>query len=152
MIWFIALPWVHYLHFKPKECFHTTRFEKETRYYVIRLEKDLLGDWTLCVTNGRLKSKLGQTRIIAFPSFSEAYDHFCLMAKERYQRGYQATTYRTEDAIHQVILLSLGITERLNPVQQNNSRIGKKQVRPQSNTRITLRLQCQPAQQILLDF
>lgn len=46
--WFIALPWIHYLNFKTKECYHTTRFEKATRYYVIRLEQDLLGDWTLC--------------------------------------------------------------------------------------------------------
>ncbi|CDZ79374.1 hypothetical protein BN59_03692 [Legionella massiliensis] len=152
MTCFFTLPWVHYLHFNPKECFHSARFEKDTRYYVIRLEKDLLGDWTLCLTNGRLKSKLGQTRIIAFSGFFEAYDHFCLIAKERYQRNYQLTTYHTDDAIHQALLLSLCLAKTPNPVQQNNSRAGKTQVRSQSNPRATALPQGLPSKQLLFDF
>jgi integrase/recombinase XerD len=34
-----------FLDFKKKEVYHVARFEKETRYYVLRLEKDLLDDW-----------------------------------------------------------------------------------------------------------
>lgn len=103
--WFAALPWIHYLNFRLVECYHTARFEKETRYYAIRLERDLLGDWTLCVTNGRIKSKLGQSRILAFECFFDAYEHFCLMAKERYQRGYHPVRYDTEDVLCQSMLL-----------------------------------------------
>ena len=152
MTWFFALPWVHYLHFNPKECFHSARFEKDTRYYVIRLEKDLLGDWTLCLTNGRLKSKLGQTRIIAFSGFFEAYDHFCLIAKERYQRNYQLTTYHTDDAIHQALLLSLCLAETPNPVQKNNSLVGKMQVRSQSSTNTTTLPHDHSSLQMAFDF
>lgn len=112
--WFITPPWVHYLNFKLVECYHTARFEKETRYYTIRLERDLLGDWTLCVTNGRIKSKLGQNRIIAFECFFDAYEHFCLMAKERYQRNYHLVRYYTEDVLYQAVLLCTLVTK--NPV------------------------------------
>jgi hypothetical protein len=57
-----TLPWFRYLNFKQKELFHAARFEKETRYYVIRLENDLLGDWIITASNGRIKSKLGRTQ------------------------------------------------------------------------------------------
>ena len=79
--WFTTLPWFRYLNFKQKELYHAARFEKETRYYVIRLENDLLGDWIITASNGRIKSKLGQTRTIAFSNFTEAFDHFCIMAE-----------------------------------------------------------------------
>ena len=64
--WVSALPYFCYLNFKQNELYHAARFEKETRYYVIRLENDLFGDWIITASNGRIKSKLGQTRIIAF--------------------------------------------------------------------------------------
>ena len=63
--WFITPPWVNYLNFKLVECYHTVRFEKETRYYTIRLERDLLGDWTLCVTNGRIKAPMAHRRTMS---------------------------------------------------------------------------------------
>lgn len=110
--WFTTLPWVLYLNFKTKACFHTARFEKATRYYVIRLEQDLLGDWTLCVSNGRIKSRLGQSRIIAFECFSDACEHFCLMAKERNQRGYHPVSYDTEDFLYQTMVLWSCIAEK----------------------------------------
>ncbi|HAT8564386.1 TPA: hypothetical protein JA969_12195 [Legionella pneumophila] len=65
------------------------RFEKESRYYVIRLGKDLLDDWVITIINGRIKSKLGQSRTLAFTSFSEGFSHFCTLAKIRNLRGYQ---------------------------------------------------------------
>jgi predicted DNA-binding WGR domain protein len=86
-------------------------FEKATRYYVIRLEQDLLGDWTLCIY-GRIKSRLEQSRIIAFECFSDAYEHFCLMAKERNQRGYHPVSYDTEDFLYQTMVLWACITEK----------------------------------------
>ncbi len=137
--WFTTLPWVLYLNFKTRECFHTARFEKATRYYVIRLEQDLLGDWTLCVSNGRIKSRLGQTRIIAFECFSDAYEHFCLIAKERNQRGYHLVFYNTEDVLYHTMLLWSCITKNPVTTQKNNSppdqkrtRISSKQVQVNS--------------------
>jgi hypothetical protein len=91
--WFTALPWVHYLDFKRKEGYHAARFEKDTRYYVIRLSKDLLEDWVITLINGRIKSKLGQSRTLAFANFNEAFDSFCQQAKIRHQRGYQLKNF-----------------------------------------------------------
>ena len=91
--WFTALPWVHYLDFKGKERYHAARFEKDTRYYVIRLSKDLLEDWVITLINGRIKSKLGQSRTLAFANFNEAFDSFCQQAKVRHQRGYRLKTF-----------------------------------------------------------
>jgi hypothetical protein len=91
--WFTALPWVYYLDFKTKELYHSARFEKDTRYYVIRLSKDLLEDWVITLINGRIKSKLGQSRTLAFANFNEAFDSFCKLAKIRHQRSYQLKTF-----------------------------------------------------------
>ncbi|WP_242605387.1 WGR domain-containing protein [Fluoribacter gormanii] len=118
--WLTTLPWVHCINFQTKECYHSARFEKGTRYYVIRLEPDLLGDWTLYVSNGRIKSRLGQCRIIAFEGFADAYEHFCLMAKERYQRGYYPVSYYTEDILYQIMLLWAFVKEQIRPLQKKN--------------------------------
>jgi hypothetical protein len=91
--WFTALPWVYYLNFKTKELYYCARFEKDTRYYVIRLSKDLLEDWVITLINGRIKSKLGQSRTLAFANFNEAFDSFCQQAKIRHQRGYQLKNF-----------------------------------------------------------
>ena len=66
--------WVHHLDFQRKERYHAARFEKDTRYYVIRLSKDLLEDWIITLINGRIKSKLGQSRTLAFANFNETFD------------------------------------------------------------------------------
>lgn len=90
--WFITLPFLHLVDYAPRECYHAARFEKESRYYVIRLSKDLLEDWVITLVNGRIKSRLGQSRTLAFVNFSEGFEHFCALAKIRYQRGYQLKT------------------------------------------------------------
>lgn len=102
--WFTALPWVHYLNFQDKELYHAARFEKATRYYVIRLEKDLLDDWVINICNGRIKSKLGQSRILAFQSLPATFEQFCFIAKERKQRRYQLKTYQTDDLLYRYLL------------------------------------------------
>jgi hypothetical protein len=94
--WFSALPFLHYLNFTHEEVYYSARFEKDTRYYVIRLEKDLFDYWIINAINGRIKSKLGQSRILAFPSFEEAFNGFCDMAKVRYQRHYHLKSFVTE--------------------------------------------------------
>lgn len=65
------------------------RFEKDTRYYTIRLEKDLLDDWVVAITYGRINSRLGQSKIIAFDEFEKAYVHFKKICTIRQKRHYQ---------------------------------------------------------------
>ncbi|MFT4060590.1 MAG: hypothetical protein QM652_13730 [Legionella sp.] len=66
MPWFLHPRLFHLLNLNRKECYHELRFEKDSRYYVIRLSKDLLDDWVLTLINGRIKSKLGQIRTLVF--------------------------------------------------------------------------------------
>ena len=40
--WFTTLPFVHLINYASRQVYHSARFEKESRYYVIRLSKDLL--------------------------------------------------------------------------------------------------------------
>jgi len=96
--WFTSLTWVHYLDFKRKERYHSARFEKDTRYYVIQLSKDLLEDWVITLINGRIKSKLGQSRTLAFANFDEAFDSFCFFAKVRDQRSYQIKAFDCDNS------------------------------------------------------
>ena len=65
------------------------RFEKDTRYYTIRLEQDLLDDWVVAITYGRINSRLGQSKIMAFDDFEEAYTHFKKICTIRQKRHYQ---------------------------------------------------------------
>lgn len=93
--WFITQFFFHLVNFSLMETHYFARFEKFTRYYVLQLEKDLLDDWIIIATNGRINSKLGQSRTIAFANFNEAFEQFSQMANQRYQRGYRLTTYRS---------------------------------------------------------
>lgn len=65
------------------------RFEKDTRYYTIRLEQDLLEDWVVAITYGRINSRLGQSKILAFDEFEQAYAHFKKICTIRQKRHYQ---------------------------------------------------------------
>lgn len=127
--YFITLPWVHYLNFRPKKLYHAARFEKETKYYHIRLEQDLLEDWVITVCNGRIKSRLGQSRIIAFTNYPEAFEHFLLIAKKRNQRNYQLTLYQSDDNLYQNILLWVSFVGIPVSAQNGVTRTGKKQTR-----------------------
>ncbi|MBA3537902.1 MAG: hypothetical protein H0T84_15075 [Tatlockia sp.] len=109
--WFIALPSFHFWDFKKKETYHAARFEKDSRYYVLCLEKDLLGEWTIRAINGRIKSKIGQSRTPAFHSFKDAFTCFCDMAKIRYQRGYYLKTIACENVIFLSMLPFIFIKE-----------------------------------------
>ena len=64
------------------------RFEKDTRYYTIRLEQDLLEDWVVAINYGRINSRLGQSKMLAFDEFEQAYAHFKKMSQMRHKRQY----------------------------------------------------------------
>lgn len=91
-LWLTSLPFLHLIDWASKKHYHQARFEKESRYYVIRLSQDLLGDWVITLINGRIKSRLGQSRTLAFASFEEGLAHFCAQANLRNLRGYQLKT------------------------------------------------------------
>ena len=113
--WFTTHSFFHLLCFESREVYHAVRFEKESRYYVIRLEKDLLEDWTITAINGRIKSKLGQSRTHAFPSYGEAMDEFCTLAKIRYQRGYGPKSFTSDSTLLVHLLLFLLQAEEAPP-------------------------------------
>ncbi|WP_298627204.1 WGR domain-containing protein [uncultured Legionella sp.] len=90
-----------------KEPYHYLRFEKESRYYELRLSKDLFEDWTLTTSNGRIKSKLGQSRTQAFDTFTEALTQLYATAELRHQRLYQMKRYMVDDIVYAFLLLHL---------------------------------------------
>ncbi len=53
------------------ECWQFIRFERETRYYELRLQQDLFG-WVVVKVWGRISSRLGQMRTMPCSSFLEA--------------------------------------------------------------------------------
>jgi hypothetical protein len=118
--WFT--PWLHYLNFSFKEAYHEVRFEKDSRYYTFRLEKDLLDDWTIIIVNGRIKSKLGQSRILAFSTYANAFGQFLNMIKIRYKRNYLLKTLSSENFISLyyplLLLISQNIYHRINAKKQ----------------------------------
>lgn len=75
--------------------FKLARFEKGTRYYTVILDKDLFDDWVISIANGRIGTKLGRVRIIAFPSFGDACGQFQVAMKNRTKRGYLLESYKT---------------------------------------------------------
>lgn len=97
--WFLMPLALNQIDYAPREVYHSARFEKDSRYFVIRLSKDLLDDWVITLINGRIKSKLGQSRTLAFTNFSDAFEHFCYLAKVRHHRKYQLKELFSENQI-----------------------------------------------------
>lgn len=58
------------------------------RYYSVRLEQDLFGDWTLVACWGGLNSKLGGLKISRVDSEEQGLEEITKIAKRRRQRGY----------------------------------------------------------------
>ena len=92
--WFAVRPFFHVFDFSLSENYHMIRFEKETRYYSMHIKKDLLDDWVIVVINGRIQTKLGQVRTLAFTCYSDAFDHFCEMIQVRLKREYSLKSYQ----------------------------------------------------------
>lgn len=86
------------------EPYHYIRFEKEYRYYELRLSKDLLGDWTLILSNGRIKTKLGKSRTQAFYQFDDALIQLYALVKIRLQRNYHLVSSAIESFMFLLVL------------------------------------------------
>lgn len=96
-MWFFTLPFFYWLDLTNLNHWYSLRFEKDSRYYVLRLQQDLLEDWTIIAINGRIKSKLGQSRILAYSSYDETYQALIEHVHIRQQRGYRLTTWSTDN-------------------------------------------------------
>lgn len=109
--WFTTPPFLNLINWVPGEHYHAASFEKESRYYVIRLSQDLLEDWVITLVNGRIKSKLGQSRTLALANFNEGFEHFCTLAHIRHLRGYQLKTIHFDNHLLLHLLPFLSNTE-----------------------------------------
>ena len=67
-------------------------WEKSTdwgiRYYEVRLQQDLWGQWVPVVRWGRRGTALGQTRCQPYPAEAAAWSQIEKIHRRRLQRGY----------------------------------------------------------------
>lgn len=70
-----------------EETWQFARFERETRYYELRLQQDLFG-WVVVKAWGRKSTQLGQMRTTPCSSFSEAASVWDAGIRRRRRKGY----------------------------------------------------------------
>lgn len=133
MLYLLSPFWFKYLPLK-KEPYHYLRFEKESRYYELRLDQDLLEDWTLITSNGRIKSKLGQSRTQAFSTYYEALMQLYSAIDQRYKRHYLIKRFFVEDQIYTLLLLN----QTLHQASNKNLEIQSKKSPPDKSNMIRM--------------
>jgi predicted DNA-binding WGR domain protein len=65
-----------------------SRWERDTRYYELRVQQDLFGHWLLTRVWGRKDSALGQIRHEVCVDQAEANTRYVAAEVRREQRGY----------------------------------------------------------------
>ena len=65
-----------------------SRWERDTRYYELRLQQDLWGDWLLTRVWGSKGTALGQIRRELCPSYASGMCSYASSIKVREQHGY----------------------------------------------------------------
>lgn len=68
------------------------RWESETRYYAVSIDRDLLGDLVLVRYNGGKRSRLGAMRTTFLPSIEAGQREMARIEKCRLQRRYVEVT------------------------------------------------------------
>lgn len=63
------------------------RFERETRYYELRLQRDLFG-WVVVKAWGRKSTRLGQARCTSCSDYNEAVRVWDTETRRRQRKGY----------------------------------------------------------------
>ena len=63
------------------------RFERETRYYELRLQRDLFG-WVVTKAWGRKSTRLGQARSTPCSDYNEAVRVWDTETRRRQRKGY----------------------------------------------------------------
>ena len=117
--WFATTTFFQVLNFNISETYHMIRFEKDTRYYSMSIEKDLLDDWIIIVINGRTQTKLGQIRTLAFSCYSDTFDHFCRMIQVRLKRHYHLKSYQGGNSLFLQLLPYAPIAEIEDPIPKS---------------------------------
>ncbi|QBR83798.1 hypothetical protein E3983_05195 [Legionella israelensis] len=151
--WFLTLPCFHWIQGN-NASYHELRFEKDSRYYVLRLEKDLLEDWTILAINGRIKSKLGQSRTFAYVEYEKAFGNLCLLANVRQQRRYQLKSFKTcHPLFFHCLMFLLSTAERhtKSPKKMNHTNARRIQQKPTANLPNS-KTNLSPYHQISFDF
>jgi hypothetical protein len=70
------------------EAMMRVRWETSTRYYEVRLVRDLLQDWVLVVSRGGRSNRLGALRTLFVSSEEEGIKMIATLEKVRTRRGY----------------------------------------------------------------
>lgn len=68
---------------------NTWRWHSKYRYYTVRLQKNLFGEWTLIKSWGGLKNRLGNYSILTCSSLDEALRDVQNTNEVRSKRGYE---------------------------------------------------------------
>ncbi|MEJ1343166.1 MAG: WGR domain-containing protein [Candidatus Sedimenticola sp. (ex Thyasira tokunagai)] len=63
-------------------------WNKGTRYYSVRLERDLFGAWVVIRTWGRIGTSMGRIRTDPASSFEEGLSQIEAIEKNRVSHGY----------------------------------------------------------------
>jgi predicted DNA-binding WGR domain protein len=63
-------------------------WKSDTRYYIIRLQKDLFDEWALLKEWGGLSNKLGRSKCEAYINLDHAIKQIHYIARRREERGY----------------------------------------------------------------
>ena len=66
----------------------TVRYQRHTRYYLLHLYQDLLGDWAITRVNGQIGSHLGQTHHEIVASYHAGLERIAIYSKAREKRSY----------------------------------------------------------------
>ncbi len=64
------------------------RWERGSRYYEVRVQQDLWGEWLLTQSWGRRGTALGQQRHIPCETYPATLAQFARIQRRRLQRGY----------------------------------------------------------------
>lgn len=75
--------------------FKYSHFEKETRYYILSIVKDLLGDWIVIHNFGRRGSRSGKST-----------KEICITYEQALERFENLVFYRQEKRKYQLVLFN----------------------------------------------
>lgn len=68
-------------------------WRSDSRYYIVRLQKNLFDEWTLIKSWGGLQNNLGSLAIQTFTHINDAFIEIANIAKKREKRNYKIYTY-----------------------------------------------------------
>ena len=86
--WFLQSNTLLDLKFSDQKFTIYARYQKETRFYTLKMEKDLLNDWVIDAVNGSMGSKRGARRIHACADHQAELIRFGEMPTQIYNHSF----------------------------------------------------------------